>query len=102
MSALLKLYLTPERLKVIPPGPLKIVVGGDSGGDGINKTVKIGFYISGIPNCISYKNFVLLCIKKGGDDFENIHQIMEIIESDREILSRNGLTIDNHHFDCVL
>lgn len=67
ISKILKLVLTPEKFAELPIGPIKITIGGDSGGDGSDKCVKIGFFLNDVQRSISTKNFFILSVKHGGD-----------------------------------
>lgn len=102
ISNILRLYLTPERLASLAPGPIRITIGGDSGGIGSNKCVKIGFFLNNISKNLSTKNFIVLSIKHGGDDYRNIYEIMKVIEDDRKVLCDNGLILNNHRYNFEL
>lgn len=102
LTTILKMFLTNSRLDMLPPGAIRIVIGGDSGGDGSKKTVKIGFFFADFPKSRSPNNFFVLSIKKGGDEYKNIFGIVNIINKDVTDLSINGLNIHQKHLTFEL
>lgn len=102
ITKILEMVLSDAKLKLLPHGPIRLVIGGDSGGDGRRKTVKIGFFFADLPNGRSPHNFFVLSIKRGDDGYRNISEILNLINKDVNSLSNTGIIINGKKLSVEL